>query len=84
MPTQTSPLQLPIPAGATTTQTGPDWFNVQSAVGVTVVLDKVFPSAPAAANSIANATLPYCFRVIVTANNANPTTYTVVVSTLSG
>lgn len=37
----------------------------------------VFPGAPATANVSANDALPRNWRVLVTANNANPTTYTV-------
>jgi YbbR domain-containing protein len=37
----------------------------------------VFPGAPATANVSANDQLPQTFRILVTANNANPATYTV-------
>lgn len=43
----------------------------------------VFPGAPVAANVSANDALPYVYRILVTANNANPTTYTVGYSTLA-
>jgi hypothetical protein len=113
---------LAIPAGATTTQTGPDLDN-PAARGVKVVVDvtaigtgsitatiqgkdkasgkyytilagaaivgnstnvyTVFPGAPVAANVSANDELPGTWRIIVTANNANPVTYTVGWSTLA-
>lgn len=37
----------------------------------------VFPGAPVAANVSANDQLPEVWRIVVTANNANPATYTV-------
>lgn len=40
----------------------------------------VYPGAPATANVSANAPLPRTWRVLATANNANPTTYTVAAS----
>ena len=43
----------------------------------------VFPGATAAANVSVNDALPYQWRVIVTANNANAATYTVGISTLA-
>jgi hypothetical protein len=46
-----------------------------TAVATTVLT--VFPGAPATANVSANDQLPKTFRVKVTANNANPTSYTV-------
>ena len=42
----------------------------------------VFPGAPVAANVSANDELPATWRIVVTANNANPATYTVGFSTL--
>jgi hypothetical protein len=42
----------------------------------------VFPGAPIAANVSANDTIPEIWRWIVTANNANPATYTVGFSTI--
>lgn len=42
----------------------------------------VFPGAPVAANVSANDALPYTWRILVTANNANPATFTVGFSTL--
>ena len=42
----------------------------------------VFPGAPATANVSANDQLPKTWRVLVTANNANATTYTVGVTLL--
>ena len=38
---------------------------------------EVYPAIVAVANASANASLPRTWRVIVTANNVNPTTYTV-------
>lgn len=118
----TDPFALTIPAGATTTVTGPDFVN-NNARGVTVTLDMttvgtgsvtltiqgkdqasgkyytilagaavitnstnryfVFPGAPVAANVSANDELPYIWRILVTANNANPTTYSVGGCTLA-
>lgn len=43
----------------------------------------VFPGATAAANVAANDLLPHTWRVLVTANNANPTIYTVGASAIS-
>ena len=114
---------LNIPAGATTTQTGPDIVSDMGARGVRVVLDMtafgtgsvtltiqgkdrgsgkyytllagaavvsnatftytVFPGATVAANVSANDCLPDIWRILCTANNANPTTYTVGWSTLA-
>jgi hypothetical protein len=42
----------------------------------------VYPGAPATANVSANAPLPRTWRVLVTANNANATTYTVGASVI--
>src|SRR5262245_55037072 len=107
---------LNIPAGATSSQIGPD-INSPAARGVRVVLvssaigtgsvtlavqgkDKasgtyytlltgiaittnsvnvytLFPGAAVTANQSANDCLPATWRVVVTANNANPATYTV-------
>lgn len=112
---------LNIPAGATTTQTGPDMQNPDNR-GVSVILDTtvigtgsvtltiqgkdvasgkyytllagaavatnatnrytVYPGAAVAANVSANDQLPAVWRILVTANNANPVTYTVGGSTL--
>lgn len=46
-----------------------------TAVATTVL--KVFPGGPVSANSSANDSLPSTFQVNVTANNANPVTYSV-------
>lgn len=113
--------QLAIPAGATTTQTSPDFQNI-SCRGVKVVLDMtafgtgsvtltiqgkdpasakyytllasaavvsnatfvytVYPGLTAAANVTASDVLPAVWRILCTANNANPTTYTVGFCTL--
>lgn len=43
----------------------------------------VYPGMTAAANLVASDVLPEIWRVIVTANNANPTTYSVGWSTLA-
>ena len=43
----------------------------------------LFPGAPVAANVSANDELPYTWRLLVTANNANAATYTVGFSTLA-
>jgi len=43
---------------------------------------EVYPGAPATANVSANATLPRTWRVLVTANNANPCTYSVGASVI--
>lgn len=43
---------------------------------------EVYPGIPAAANAAASATLPRTWRVLVTANNANATTYTVGASVI--
>lgn len=43
----------------------------------------VFPGAPVASNVSANDQLPDTWRILVTANNANPATYTVGWSTLA-
>lgn len=112
---------LNIPAGATTSQTGPD-MSASGARGIKVVLDvtnagtgsvtltiqgkdvasgkyytllagaavvtnattvySVYPGAAVAANVSANDALPATWRILVTANNANPATYTVGFSTL--
>lgn len=37
----------------------------------------VYPGAPVTANLSANDAVPYVWRILATANNANPTTYTV-------
>ena len=42
----------------------------------------VYPGAPATANVSANDILPRTWRVLATANNANPTTYTVSASVI--
>ncbi len=42
----------------------------------------VYPGAPATANVSANSPLPRTWRVVVTANNANATTYTVGASVI--
>lgn len=42
----------------------------------------VFPGATASANAAANDLLPHTWRVLVTANNVNATTYTVGASTI--
>lgn len=42
----------------------------------------VFPGATASANVAANDLLPHIWRVVATANNANPATYTVGASTI--
>lgn len=42
----------------------------------------VYPGVAATANVSANDVLPYVWRILVTANNANPATYTVGFSTL--
>ena len=112
---------LTIPAGATTTQTGPDLtyptargvkvIIVTTAIGtgsVTVTIQgkdiasgtyypllasaaivtnattvlSVYPGAAVAANVSANDALPTTWRILCTANNANPATYTVGFSTL--
>jgi hypothetical protein len=56
-----------------------------SAAIVTVTTNQytVYPTLTASANSIAQAALPHTWRVIVTANNANPVTYSVGASYLS-
>lgn len=117
MPVQlVSDVVLAIPAGATTTQTSPD-FNNANARGLKVVLDMtavgtgsvtltiqgkdrasqkyftllagaavttnvtnvytIYPGYPVVANVSANEVLPTTWRIVCTANNANPTTYTV-------
>lgn len=43
----------------------------------TTVVYTVYPGLTAAANSVANDVLPRTWRVLVTANNANPATYSV-------
>src|SRR5215471_13897333 len=113
---------LNIPAGATTTQTGPDMTS-PAARGIKVVVDttaigtgsitvtvqgkdkasgkyytilasaaivtnattvlSVYPGAAVTANVSANDALPATWRILVTANNANPATYTVGFSTLA-
>jgi hypothetical protein len=112
---------LTIAAGATTTQTSPDFQN-PSCRGIKVILNStvigtgsvtvsiqgkdpgsgtyytilagaavvtnsqnvytVYPGAPVAANVSANDVLPPLFRIVATANNANPATYTVGFSLL--
>lgn len=122
MPTQfISSGALSIPAGATLTQTSPDFQNI-SCRGVKVVLDMtafgtgsvtltiqgkdvasgkyytllagaavvsnatfiytVYPGLTAVGNLTATDVLPAVWRILCTANNANPTTYTVGFSTL--
>ncbi len=44
---------------------------------------EVGPGCPATANVSANANLPRTWRVLLTANNANPTTYTVGASVIA-
>jgi hypothetical protein len=113
---------LAIPAGATTTQTGPP-MTTPGVRGVKVCLDvtnagtgsitltiqgrdpasgkyftilagnavtangtnvySVFPGAVGSANAVADDGLPEQWRLLVTANNANPMTYTVGFSTLA-
>jgi hypothetical protein len=51
-----------------------------AANGVTVL--SVYPGAAVAANVSANDSLPATWRILVTANNANPISYTVGFSTL--
>jgi len=43
----------------------------------------VYPGAPVTANVSANDALPATWRILVTANNANPASYTVGFSTLA-
>lgn len=43
----------------------------------------VYPSAPVTANVAANDAIPYSWRILATANNANPTTYTVGVDLIA-
>jgi hypothetical protein len=44
---------------------------------VSTVVYRVGPSLTAAANAVANDFVPAVFRIVVTANNANPVTYSV-------
>ena len=44
--------------------------------------DTLVPGAPVAANVSANDVLPYTWRLLVTANNANPASYSVGFSTV--
>jgi len=117
MPVQlVSDVVLAIPAGATTTQTSPD-FNNSQARGLSVTLDMtavgtgsvtltiqgkdrasgkyytllagaavvtnvtnryvIYPAYPVVANVSANEVLPAIWRIVCTANNANPATYSV-------
>jgi hypothetical protein len=62
------------------------YFTALAGTAVTTVSTNVYtiyPGITAAANAAANDALPYLWRVIVTANNANPCTYTVGWSTLA-
>jgi|SRR5882762_532783 len=61
------------------------YFTLLAGVAVTTNSTNVYtvyPGGPASANASANAPLPRTWRVLVTANNANPTTYTVGASTI--
>ena len=51
-------------------------------VSVSTNVYTLFPGATAVTNVAVNAHLPYIWRVKVTANNANPTTYTVGASVI--
>lgn len=56
------------------------YFTLLAGAAVVTVVTNVytvFPGAPVAANVSANDQLPEVWRIVVTANNANPVTYTV-------
>lgn len=66
--------------------TSGDYYTLLAGAAIvtnTVNRYTVFPGATAAANVSANDQLPYQWRIIVTANNANAATYTVGGSTLA-
>lgn len=56
------------------------WYTILAGAAVTTVstnVYKVMPGGPVAANVSANDVLPPLIRILVTANNANPITYSV-------
>lgn len=62
------------------------YYTLLAGAAVTTVSTNVytvFPGATSAANVAANDLLPHTWRVQVTANNANPTSYTVGASTIT-
>lgn len=63
-----------------------DYYTLLAGIAITtntVNRYTVFPGATIAANVSANDCLPSVWRILVTANNANPATYTVGWSTLA-
>lgn len=63
-----------------------DYYTLLAGVAITtntVNRYTVFPGATVAANVSANDCIPSIWRILVTANNANPATYTVGWSTLA-
>jgi archaellum component FlaF (FlaF/FlaG flagellin family) len=63
-----------------------DYYTLLTGAAVTTNTTNrytVFPGATVAANVSANDGLPAIWRILVTANNANPATYTVGWSTLA-
>jgi hypothetical protein len=61
------------------------YYPLLSGAAVTTVSTNrytVYPGLTAAANAVASDVLPAVFRLRVTANNANPATYTVGASTI--
>lgn len=63
-----------------------DYYTLLAGVAITTNTTNrytVYPGLTAAANVTASDVLPFMWRILVTANNANPATYTVGASTLA-
>lgn len=61
------------------------YYTLLAGLAITTIstnVYEVYPGSTAAANAVASAVLPRTWRVLVTAGNANPTTYTVGASVI--